>query len=286
MFISSALMIAGFFLATWCIPETTPSRTNPDEPPSSGSEGDDEATKLTVRDRLCNLAASTLTLARWLTSNARIIPLLLTFFLFQFGEAPNSTLLLQYASKRLGWTLAESSYLLSLSAATHLTTLSLLIPALSSFLLRYLRLEESTKDQRLAQTSAFFLVIGTAVVALTSSPWLFTIAIVFSSLGLAFAVPTRSVVTTMVEKGHMAVLYTGISVLTYGGILAGGPVSAALFKVGMRVGGGWDGLRVGGGWDGLPFLVATGCFVGCLGGVLVGRGNSGQERLEGSQDLE
>ncbi|KAK4452936.1 major facilitator superfamily domain-containing protein [Podospora aff. communis PSN243] len=256
MFISSALMVAGFFLATVFVPET---RTTRDESPPSDSEEDDTP-KLTLRDHLHNLASSTLNLTTWLTSNARIIPLLLTFFLFQFGEAPNNTLLLQYASKRLGWTLAESSYLLSLSAATHLTTLSLLIPALSSFLLRYLRLEEIAKDQRLAQVSAFFLVTGTAVVALTSSPWLFTAAMVLASLGLAFAVPARSVVTTMVKKEHMALLYTGISVLTYGGVLAGGPVSAALFKVGMRVGGGWEGL---------PFVVATGCFVGCLGGVLV-----------------
>lgn len=65
----------------------------------------------------------------------------------------------------------------------------------------------------------------------------------------------------MVEPSHRAVLYTGISILVYGGILAGSPVGAALFKRGMELGGRWDGL---------PFLVTTGCFVGCFSGVLLG----------------
>lgn len=55
----------------------------------------------------------------------------------------------------------------------------------------------------------------------------------------------------MVEKRHLAALYTAISVLLYGGMLTGGPLFAGAF--------GW-GLRLGGLWIGMPYLISCGCF--------------------------
>ncbi|KAK0656432.1 major facilitator superfamily domain-containing protein [Cercophora newfieldiana] len=273
MWISSAVMVIGFFLAAALIPESrqTPAgSSSPDE--SQSSDEEDDNLKLTLRNRLLNIISAAGAVTRWVASHPHIIPPMLGFFFFQAGEAANGTLLLQYAAKRLGLTLSEASYLLSLSAATHLLVLTLFIPLLSSFLLRTLHLQDSVKDQRLSQIFAVFLVLGTSLVALTSHVFLFTIGWVIASLGLAFTVPTRSVVTNMVEKEHLAVLYTGISVFLYGGLLVGGPAVAALFKLGMRLGGVWLGL---------PFLVATGCFVLCLGGVSVWRGETKGSEEEG-----
>jgi hypothetical protein len=74
---------------------------------------------------------------------------------------------------------------------------------------------------------------------------------VLCSMGLAFIVPARSIVTSMVDKKHLAALYTTMSVLIYGGLLTGGPLFATAFS--------W-GLEMGGFWLGTPFLVASGCF--------------------------
>ena len=260
-------MIAGFFIAFVLLPS---SRKPPSEPSTT--------TTSTLRSHLQSLLSTTTSLTRWLTLNGRILPLLLTFFLFQFGESANGTLLLQYAAKRLGWSLGSTSYLISLSAATHLLVLALLIPLLSCYLLRTHALPEVTKDQRLAQISAVFLITGTGIVSLASSWVLFTFGWLLASLGLAFSIPTRSVITTMVEGEHLGVLYTAVSVLTYGGALAGWPACAALFRLGMRLGDRWVGM---------PFLVATGCFVLCLGGVSVVRpGGKAVDEGEGGSDEE
>lgn len=51
-------------------------------------------------------------LSEWAAANSRLVPLVLSFFVFQLGEQAGLTLLLQYAAKRLHWTLSKvrSSY--------------------------------------------------------------------------------------------------------------------------------------------------------------------------------
>ena len=77
----------------------------------------------------------------------------------------------------------------------------------------------------------------------------------------------------MVEQKHFAALYMGISVLTYGGVLAGNPISAGIFKWGMRMGDFWMGM---------PWLVAGGGFLVALlivSTVTATRKGGGYERV-------
>lgn len=46
-------------------------------------------------------------LSGWAAANSRLVPLVLSFFVFQLGEQAGLTLLLQYAAKRLNWTLSK-----------------------------------------------------------------------------------------------------------------------------------------------------------------------------------
>ena len=46
----------------------------------------------------------------------------------------------------------------------------------------------------------------------------------------------------MVEKDNLGLLYTAITVLTYCGILVGGPLFASMFQLGMHLGDPWVGL--------------------------------------------
>jgi hypothetical protein len=50
----------------------------------------------------------------------------------------------------------------------------------------------------------------------------------------------------------MGTLYTAMEVMSYGGVLVGGPLLASAFRWGMRLGDFWMGL---------PFLVAAGFFL-------------------------
>ena len=46
----------------------------------------------------------------------------------------------------------------------------------------------------------------------------------------------------MVEKDNLGLLYTAITVLTYSGVLVGGPLFASMFQLGMQLGDPWVGL--------------------------------------------
>lgn len=114
-----------------------------------------------------------------------------------------------------------------------------------------LNLHEIVKDKRIAQISGLFLVLGTGIAFAAESWAALVLGQVLTSMGLAFGVPVRSIVTSMVAQKHLAALYTTVSVLLYGGMLTGGPLLASAFH--------W-GLRIGGLWLGMPFLVACICF--------------------------
>lgn len=118
-------------------------------------------------------------------------------------------------------------------------------------MLRYLHLHETTKDKRIAQVSASFLVAGAAVIFFASTSTPLIGGQVLFCLGHAFAVPVRSLVASMVEQEHLGAVFTLISVMTYIGLLAGGPLLAAMFKWGMTLGEFWMGM---------PFLISGVCF--------------------------
>ncbi|KAK3329762.1 major facilitator superfamily domain-containing protein [Apodospora peruviana] len=285
MFIASIIMIVGFCVAVLFVPETLPFPAAPgngnDEAPlpssTSGNHDDDkQPLRIHLRKQLDHLA----TFGQWMLSNTRVGLVILCFFLFHLGEQASGTILLQYAAKRLGWTLGEASYLISLSAGVYLFVLAVMIPAMSTFLLHRLRLHETAKDKHIAQVSGVFLVVGSWTLFFAASWAVLVLGQFLTSLGYAITIPARSIVTSMVEQKHLGALYTAVSVLTYAGVLTGGPLFAATFQ--------W-GLRLENFWLGMPFFVAGACFVLALLAVsAAATGGRGEEVLDevGSGDEE
>lgn len=114
MWIGTGFQILGILSAIILVPS--------DRPLSDRSEG---------QEPLLNDAASGLAptkprsigsilseLSDWAMANSRLIPLVFSFFVFQLGEQAGLTLLLQYAAKRLHWTLSKVCLLYCLHAGT------------------------------------------------------------------------------------------------------------------------------------------------------------------------
>ncbi|KAL6786332.1 putative MFS multidrug transporter [Trichoderma sp. SZMC 28012] len=256
MMISSVVTVLGFFGALIFLPETLQSTERDFSSPSvtdndHGDQTSPTGTKHGFQIRWTNLVAGCAAMMKWVKQNSRLVVVLVCFFPWSIGQQASGTLLLQYASKRLNWSLGKASYLVSLGAGINLIVHAVGIPALSTVLLWRLKLHEIAKDKRIAQISGVFLVLGTSIIFAAGSWTILVLGQVVYSMGLAFSVPARSIVTSMVEKRHLAALYTTISVLLYGGMLTGGPLFAGAF--------GW-GLRLGGLWIGMPYLISCGCF--------------------------
>lgn len=126
--------------------------------------------------------------------------------------------------------------------------------------MQYLRLPAIAKDKLIAQASGIFLVLGSGSIFLAKSSMVIVAGQLLSSLGDVFALPVRSLATSLVEQNHLGTLYTFIEVLSQGGLIAGHPLLSSAFRWGMQL----DEL-----WLGLPFLIAAGCFLLALVAVSI-----------------
>ncbi|KAK2879425.1 hypothetical protein FQN49_000885 [Arthroderma sp. PD_2] len=80
--------------------------------------------------------------------------------------------LVQYTSKRFGWSLAEANYLISFRAAANLILLLLVLPFLTRFFTHYLRMSPAHTDLWIARGSSIFSIIGSIMMGLSPSPGL------------------------------------------------------------------------------------------------------------------
>jgi len=122
------------------------------------------------------------------------------------------------------------------------------MPILSFIAARYLDLHGKHRDYRLSQGTGILSVIGFAAMGLASFPVLLICALVILSLGSAFGIASRSLVTSLVSPDQVGTLYSAIAISQAVGMFVAGPLFAYLFQLGMHFGDIWIGM---------PFLQAA-----------------------------
>ncbi|KAH9214752.1 major facilitator superfamily domain-containing protein [Leptodontidium sp. 2 PMI_412] len=196
-----------------------------------------------------------------------------------FGK---STFFIQYFSKRFGWTLAKTGYLLSYRGIISVAVLLLILPGVSKLLLSPslpFRFSAAKKDLVLAQCSALLMIFGYFFIGGPTVPVVF-FGIIVATLGDGLAPLSRSLLTAYIDPQHTSRMYTLVGIVEALGSMYAGPALAGFFTVGMR----WKGL-----WLGLPYfwlafqcsLVALGlCFVN-LRSAIAGKSAESEEEQEG-----
>jgi MFS transporter, PCFT/HCP family, solute carrier family 46 (folate transporter), member 1 len=144
---------------------------------------------------------------------------------------------LQYFSKRFGWTLAETGYLLAMRGGLVMFVMGLLLPGLSKLLTSggfHIRLTAYRKDLFLARASAIVLLLGILFIAGPSvaSVILGLVVITFSA-GLGPL--CRSLVANYVEQTQISRMFTFISIVETIGGLPAGPILAWALSTGMKL---------------------------------------------------
>ncbi|KAG0646746.1 Efflux pump ustT [Hyphodiscus hymeniophilus] len=242
------------------IPETGHRRSTEDIVPESSSEhssGDQKnfgfftTTKFQILDGFKRIYEASIVL-----HSLPILFLLLTFLTEPVGSQ-SMDLSLRYVSKRFSWALRNTGFLLSLTGFVKIVLLLGILPGLSYYLTERLHFSSKAKDLSLARYSAVMLFIGALIFAVSPTVDVTIIGLVIYTLGVGFCSLTRSLITTFVDKQHVARLYAAIAVVEVVTTLAAGPSLAALYSVG---------LKMKGAWLALPFYVlALVCFLGGLG---------------------
>ena len=129
-----------------------------------------------------------------------------------------------------------------------LLVLFTLVPALKRFLTSHWRCSQEQADKTIALGSSLCIIIGSVFLFLAPSPFFLILGKIFFSAGIPFTVTARSLLTALVDKCHLGLVFTSVTVVMNGGIIVGGPLMAAAFQ--------W-GLHLGRFWVGMPFLVCA-----------------------------
>ncbi|EGX96882.1 adenylate cyclase, putative [Cordyceps militaris CM01] len=180
-------------------------------------------------------------------NNATLGILLFSTVFTTLGSA-GGTLQQQYAAKRFGWTLAETSFLASIKGVVSIVLTAAVLPAISQVLLAKCKLAPIIKDWWMTIGSLCFIVVGSAFLTVAGSSALFVASLVILQLGSGYEFAFRSMTSEMVDSSHIAMLFTAYSVFIMLSEVGAGPVLAAVFR---------EGLDVGGKWMALPFFLAT-----------------------------
>jgi MFS transporter, PCFT/HCP family, solute carrier family 46 (folate transporter), member 1 len=184
-----------------------------------------------------------------LLKNNNIILVMVTFFIQSPLMAAYSTILVQYVSEHFGWTIAQTSYLLSPLGILNLVILAGL-PALAEMLMserthHRIRLSPFGKDAFLSRLTLVFLILGAIVEFLAGSMAFFIFGLFIGTFGSGLSPLGRALVTHYVDSEHTSRLMSLISMVETIGSFFGGPLLAYWFDIGHQKG------EI---WTGLPFL--------------------------------
>ena len=155
--------------------------------------------------------------------------------------------LLQYVSKRYGWTLAQATYLWSFSSGVCILCLLLILPAVSSYLLEKKNYTATKRDSILACVGLTMLGLGFVIEGLAPGVPVLIIALVVQAGSIGATGSIRALMTSFIKQTEIAKLYAVLAVLDTLGLAVAGPIVAGLFGAGIKNGGGM--------WLGLPFDV-------------------------------
>lgn len=207
--------------------------------------------KSTVADIVLDRIRDSKESMRSIWRNTNVVLVLLVFFVASISKQSTS-LFLQYVSKKMHWSIARASLLITVRGVVTITNFIILMPLVSFIVTKYLHLEATRRDYRLSQQSGLLATLGFFVTAVATTPSVLITGLVMLSVGSAFAVTSRSLATSLVPQDLVGTLYSAASVMQSLGALVAGPLFAYTFKFGMRLGGGWLGL---------PFLQAGFLFI-------------------------
>lgn len=165
------------------------------------------------------------------------VPVLVVPFLVHMLMSMLTSLLLQYFSKRYDLTFSQATLILTIRAGLNFALMFAGLPYAARLVTKRWQLCGQRKDLYLSRWSFVINVLG--YLMLGASPTIATtiVSLVVLSGGIGAAMFVRSFLTSLVPAHHVARLYSLIGMVDTIGAMLGSPLTFALFKRGMALGG-------------------------------------------------
>ncbi|KAI1757592.1 major facilitator superfamily domain-containing protein [Xylaria castorea] len=180
-------------------------------------------------------------------SPSMILILLITMLQLSLGQCTYQ-FLSQFASKRFNIHLAATGYIQSAYGVAFITVSFFIVPFVSSAILKpgapaFLYFDDDRRrDLFLSRSSYIASLVGTFILGLSVSiPW-FVFGLVILALGVSGEGFLKSIATLYVTAEQRSRLFTILGLSAIASDLWVSPALAALFSLGMRLGGVWVGL--------------------------------------------
>jgi hypothetical protein len=173
--------------------------------------------------------------------NLRVTVLLLSIVFAILGKFVEE-MLLQYSSKRYGWSYDRASTLLAIRPASSMILLLLVLPGVSWLCVNKLKMVPVAKDLWIARVSSVFLTAGTLMVAAAVNGYFLMVSLVVMSMGSGLLSVVRSLANALVEEHHVGIVNSLIGFMEMVGLMIAGPVLSQSLRIGFELGGPWVGL--------------------------------------------
>ncbi|KAI9037665.1 MFS transporter [Aspergillus affinis] len=264
LLLSFPLQILSIAVA-WGIPNST-------RCPKEGNDGEeDDQAEHGQATQTESLGTRIESLARFIKDQMGVI-LIGVSFLSSMLAGESLDYLVQYASKKFEWTLAEANYLVSFRAIANLVLFLLILPSITRTLTSRHHFSPKDVDLWTSRVSSIFGVLGAILLGLSPSTATVTISLVIFTLSAGFTPSIQSYGTSLVRVVDIAPFYSFLAVARIAGTLIGSPLTAAAFNLGLKLGG--AGL-------GMHFYVSAGFFsIAGMGAWAVGLFDRGERREE------
>jgi hypothetical protein len=211
----------------------------------SGAKDDSNLRKLWVQAR-----DSLREVWDFILSNKRVGFLMMSIVFVVLGRFVQE-LLLQYATKRYGWSWSKAAFLLTVRSVSNLIILLTVVPALSWMCISYFSMSSMAKDLWLSRLSVVVQIAGSLLIAFAVNGSLLSVGLVVFAGGGGLIPLIRSLSNALVEEHHVGILNTLVGFVENVGLLLAAPLlSMSLAK----------GIYMGGVWIGLPFMCAAAMF--------------------------
>jgi hypothetical protein len=192
-------------------------------------------------------------------ASSTLFILIATFLTELFGRQIID-LVMRYISKRFSWSLAQTGFLLSLRALINVILFLAILPGVSYILtsssstayslpgFRF-NLSTASKDIILARFSLVVQITGLFLLAVSAFsspigyanqesilPLILAIGgVIVYTLGMGFSAFCRSLISTLVDREHIARLYAVLSIIDTVGTSITGPALAWLYSWGLKL---------------------------------------------------
>ncbi|KAF6809296.1 major facilitator superfamily transporter [Colletotrichum sojae] len=205
-------------------------------------------------------------------SHPRNMTLLLVSFVLTSLASSDTKLLVQYISKRYGWTFASTGYLLSAKAVVNFTLLTVVIPALLRSrrnASRHLPVELASHRMNMHYANVCLVVsiLGALAISMATQIWMLVPSLFLYALGSALPVFTLSLLKSPFiapkrdEDHHGEAadpdshLFSIVMMVKTCGSLLGAPLMMVLWV---------RGIALGGAALGIPYFVSASCYLAAV----------------------